>query len=185
MNPVIYLDMDGVCADFPSAAIASYGQEPGQVFALWKEKYAGKSRDYNVMDLHETDFWKAENFDENFWTNLDEYPWFKDLYNNLCTIAPVVFLSSPGNSPYALSGKLKWLQARFGENFQNYIFTSKKHLLARENTILIDDYEFYVNAFREAGGRAVLFPQIWGCNHHIEDKVDYTINEAKGLLSVS
>ena len=184
MEPVIYLDMDGVCTDFPRAAIKSAGRDPVKVFAAWERDYAGESEQYEVMGIRAADFWVATNYDEAFWVDMEEYPWFRELYDRLTAITRVCFLSSSGNSPSALSGKLKWLQARLGADFQNHIFTHQKHLLAREGAVLVDDYEFYVQAFRRAGGAAVLFPQIWGRNHRVQDKVGFTLGETRRLLGL-
>jgi 5'(3')-deoxyribonucleotidase len=183
MNNIIYLDMDGVCCDFPSAAIQAYGGNVHDVLAEWEQHHRGKSGNYEIMGMPDPEFWNTMNHqDEWFWRHLPEYPWFRTLYDGLQALAPVVFLSSAGPCPEALSGKLQWLQDRFGREFHDYVFTSNKQYLAHQGTILVDDYEVYVMAFRRAGGQAVLFPQMWGHNAHITERVSYTLHEVQQCL---
>ena len=73
MEPVIFLDMDGVCSDFPRAVIGKHGQDPDKVLAEWKREHQGKSHSYEVMGLKDTSFWNATNHrEESFWTDLEE-----------------------------------------------------------------------------------------------------------------
>ena len=175
--------MDGVCCDFPCAAIRAHGGHVPDVLAAWEREYSGKSANYEVMGLPDPEFWRAANHqDEQFWRQIPEYPWFRQLYDELQALASVVFCSSAGPCPGALSGKLSWLQDRFGAAFQAYVFTSQKAHLAQQGAILVDDYEVYVTAFRHAGGQAVLFPQLWGGNAHITKRVSYTVHEVQHCL---
>ena len=105
------------------------------------------------------------NYDSYFWRNLEEYPWFWNLYNQLKGFGDVIFCSKPAISPQSLKGKLEWLQDRFGKEFRDYVFTDKKFYLANPNTVLIDDDERQVDPFRSYGGKAILFPQLWNINY--------------------
>ena len=185
MENIIYLDMDGVCCDFPGAAIRAHGGDTDEVFAVLERDHIGKSKNYEIMGLPETKFWNAKNHrKEDFWQNIPEYPWFHELYTSLRGIAPVVFLSSAGPCPGALSGQLHWLQNRFGPEFNDYIFTTYKHHLARKGRVLVDDYEVFVEKFQHAGGRAVLFPQMWGRNYHITDRIEFTLRGVKRCMKM-
>ncbi len=184
MEKIIYLDMDGVCCDFPRAAIQALGGNVQNVLETWERGYCGKSENYKIMGRPETEFWNAMNHQaERFWRQIPEYPWFRELYDGLRALAPVVFLSSAGPCPGALSGKLHWLQDRFGPEFHDYVFTSQKPYLAQQGTVLVDDYEVYITAFQRAGGQAVLFPQMWGPNAHITNRVPYTVQEVQQCLN--
>ncbi len=72
---------------------------------------------------------------------------------------------------------------RFGGDFQGYVMTARKHLLAKPGTILIDDYEANVMAFQKDGGKAVLFPQIWNANHEITDRLDFALESVERLAN--
>jgi 5'(3')-deoxyribonucleotidase len=178
IEPIIYLDMDGVCTDFAAAGIRVNGYRPEEILVRWENNFKEEFFPYIVMGIDRDDYWQAIAAQgETFWYNLEAYPWFEKLYTSLCQIAPVIFLSSSTRTPSCLSGKLKWLQARFGPAFQDYIFTAHKQQLANPGALLIDDYEVNVNKFKQAGGNSILFPQIWNSNHHIDDKLAYTIKQ--------
>lgn len=172
--------MDGVCTDFPTSGILVNGRNPSKVYRAWEEHFRGVFYAYDVMGIEKDAFWEAvAAAGENLWTDLPEYEWFAELLQALRAIGDVTFLSSGTYAPWSLSGKLKWLQLRFGTDFQDYIFTASKHLLASPHSILIDDYEANVTRFQRHGGKAVLFPQIWNRNHGIVGKLGYTL-EAVG-----
>lgn len=180
-EPKIYLDMDGVCCDFVASAIKVHGLNHKEVMLTWAKSYPGEFYPYRVLDLPRDQFWeKIAEQSERFWIELEEYEWFQHLYETLTSMAKVVFLSSPTKSPASLSGKLHWLQARLGRDFREFILTPRKHLLAQEHTILIDDFDWHVNSFRHNGGEAVLFPQIWNENHDLkDDPAEFTVSKVK------
>jgi 5'(3')-deoxyribonucleotidase len=180
-EPIIYLDMDGVCCDFVGSAVKIHGLNRDEIMATWAADYPGEFYPYRVLDMPRDHFWeKVSEKSEEFWVELEEYEWFTHLYESLESMAKVVFLSSPTRSPFSLSGKLHWLQARFGREFREFILTPQKHLLAKPHAILIDDFDWNVNSFKEHGGGAVLFPQIWNENHLFkEEPAQYTIEQVK------
>jgi 5'(3')-deoxyribonucleotidase len=184
MKPTIYLDMDGVCTDFASAGIRANGRDPTQVLATWDQSFRGEFLPYKVMELDRDAYWEAiARQGESFWINLQEYEWYPKLVCSLLEMGEVVFLTSGIYEPRSLSGKLIWLQHRFGNDFQGYIFTAKKYLLANPWSILIDDYELNVTEFRQHGGQAVLFPQIWNSNCMINNKIEFTLKSVRQLVS--
>lgn len=183
MKPIIYLDMDGVCVDFTSAGIRANGKLPDVVLKRWEEEFPGEFYPNKALEVTMREFWKAiAVVGESFWIDLEEYEWYNQLLTELQARAKVIFLSTATYNPTCLSGKLKWLQKRFGEEFQDYIFTAHKYCLASSSTILIDDYYKNINEFRGSGGTAVLFPQIWNTNHHIEDKIKFTLEKVDEFL---
>jgi len=180
IEPVIYLDLDGVCADYVSAAIRTCGYQPEEIFELWKQEHQGDYRIHKVLGINRQTYWDTQSqAGESFWSGLESYHWFDDLYKSLGEIATVIFLSSASRAPECLSGKLKWLQARFGASFREYIFTGHKQQLAHRAAILVDDYDRNINKFRQAGGSGVLFPQIWNSNYPINDRLEFTLGQVK------
>ena len=181
-EPIIYLDMDGVCCDFIKSAVELHGFEHPAVMKEWEETHEGEFYPpESIFKTTKQSFWQnITNEGERFWTGLPEFPWFQEMFDELNNLGQVYFLSSPTLSPFSLSGKLHWLQARFGRRYREFIFTPQKHLLAAENTILIDDFEWNVDSFTEHGGSAVLFPQIWNRNYpHKDDPSSFTIESVK------
>ena len=130
----------------------------------------------------------------SFWAEIEEYQWFTSLYKMLQNkegVKEIVFLTSPSYDPSSACGKLFWLKSRFGRDFTNYVLTSRKELLASPNVVLIDDLVANVNAFRKAGGHAILFPMVWNVTKLIDIPEDRVIfveaklyeMEKKGLLN--
>jgi hypothetical protein len=158
MIPVIYLDMDGVCCDFVSAALKVHGSplKPEDI-TKWNME--------EVMGITLDEFWAPiETAGPPFWRGLKEYPWFEELYRICrCYAKEVVFLSSPDRSPAAAMGKMQWLMDRFGPCFRDYILTPRKDLVSSPFGLLIDDSEKYCQMWAKdgEGGPFVLVPQPW------------------------
>jgi len=181
-EPIIFLDMDGVCCDFIKAAVELHGFDHADVMRQWEKTHMGEFYPpESIFKTTKQDFWRAVTAaGEQFWTDLEEYDWFEEMFEELKGLGKLYILSSPTMSPFSLSGKLHWLQARFGMRYREFIFTPQKHLLAHEYTILIDDFEWNVDSFIEHGGEAVLFPQIWNRNHeHRHDPAEYTLRQVR------
>jgi 5'(3')-deoxyribonucleotidase len=154
-NPVIYLDLDGVCCDFSGPASRLCGASDTFVPRRWAF--------YEDIFVSEAEFWATvDKAGWQFWADLPEFPWFKPMYRALKKQGKVIFLTTPSQNPKSAYGKLVWLKRRFGKGFGDFIITSHKELLARgPRTILVDDSTSNVEKFRQAGGKAFLFPQPW------------------------
>jgi hypothetical protein len=160
-NKIIFLDMDGVCADFVSGAARAHGKDLASitwprgcydiasVFGVSNREFAGK------IKIHRSPFW----------SDLDPYPWLDEMLLDLGGLGRIVFVSSLG--PFgaaAASGKLLWLRTYVGrEAARDAIFVTAdlRHRLAGQDAILIDDNELTVREFIRAGGYGVVFPQPW------------------------
>ena len=183
MNDVItreiYLDLDGVCVDLFGAAVAAHGFDPQTVLKEWASRYRGEFYPYRVLHMEKDPFWdRITQLGESFWAELEPFPWFEDLYDGLRQHGNVVFCSSSNREPTCLSGKLRWLQERFGSKFQDYIFTYHKDRLAHSNAFLVDDYDVNIDRFRTRGGNGILFPQIWNSNHSVStNPVEYVLEK--------
>lgn len=171
MLPLVLLDLDGVCADFVSAALELHRSplkhDDIKQWAMEKQ-----------MGLPLEKFWALiEAKGVPFWRGLKEYPWFSELYE-ICqrNAEAVYFLSSPDRSPAAAMGKMQWLMDRFGGSFRNYILTPNKRLI--RGGVLIDDSLKQCTAFANGNassyahdlcsGRYVLFPQPWNTSGPID-----------------
>jgi 5'(3')-deoxyribonucleotidase len=153
-EPHIFLDMDGVLANFLKAACFRHNRPyaPKEIVKFDIASHWGISAD---------DFW-APLCGQEFWENLEPYEWADDLYKGLKEIAPVTILTAPSRDPGCIPGKFAWLDRHLGVKSYDVIPTGKKHLLARhKRCILIDDSEAKTSKFREYGGSAIAFPQHW------------------------
>jgi len=167
----ILLDMDGVIANFVKGAAEVFNTTYEELLdelkpEEWTIEFAlermGKIKAENITLA----FWeRIEQEGEKFWSELPMFPEAKELYEFLFTLTDnVFFCTSPSYKSTCVAGKLKWLQKHFGGNTcRNYVFTpaENKMLLANKYTILIDDSDKNIKAFKQAGGVGILYPRKW------------------------
>ena len=158
----VYLDMDGVLANFVSAALEIHNAPKDMKvteYSLW-----------NLLGIEERVFWRA--IDKYvFWGFLPPYPWYKDLYLALTNMVKHVYIvTDPRSGCCCHDAKTVWLDKWLDIDKNNIIFTKHKYLLANEKTVLIDDNVSNCKAFVSAGGKALIFPQEWNCA--ATDKID-------------
>jgi len=149
------LDMDGVIVDFIGGVGRLFDADLSNITEWLRPEDLG---------LTTSEFWNAiDDKGMGFWEDLDELPWTQELID-LLGKDNFVISTSPSFSPESVYGKVRWLKRRFGYNFKNYMIGEHKHLMAKSGLVLIDDYESNVEKFREAGGDAIMFPQLWNYN---------------------
>jgi hypothetical protein len=115
--PVIYLDMDGVCADFLSSAARLHGHDPREFVQRWPKGKFFPAKEELPVSRH------ADPRDrdplmgpinrlggERFWTEMEPTPWFKELYRGLNRIGRVEILTAPSEDPFSRTGKIIWIQ---------------------------------------------------------------------------
>lgn len=158
---IIYLDMDGVVSDAHGAFLKAMGRE--DLIADYHVAHAGVFDVNKAAGKSAAEMWRdVARGGRALWSKMRELPWARDIYDRLRKVGDVVFLTSPSQDPESLAGKLEWLQ-RFTrkKDFTDYIMTARKDLLAGPGRVLVDDRLENVEAFRKAGGKAVLFPASW------------------------
>ena len=169
-----YIDMDGVLADFFKSALlvnhvdcSAINYPKGQYNI---EKWLGVKTEY---------FWeRIDDHGEGFWSGLDLCEGALELWEIVQPLNPII-LTSPSMQPHCVSGKLKWLQSTFGNQFRDYIFCPAQHKLhlAKEHCLLVDDRETNVRDFYAVGGQAYLWP-------HIGNNSAATINDALSDIKI-
>lgn len=164
-KPHLYLDMDGVQADF---------------FGRWAE--LEKVMHYkHITDPEEAIMRLANSGPESV------YKFFKDLeplQGGLKIIAwlrknniPFTVLSAPlrMQGPASIKGKKEWLDMYNPGSSNDAIFTSAKYKYATSDgkpNVLVDDFGKYLDAWRNAGGIAI---------KHEDNNVDHTIKELEKI----
>lgn len=178
LPPITYLDMDGVCAAWTEA-----------VFDLYGQKCPEGAMPYDIHDtlgVKEDDMWARINaLGVDWWAALPPYPWFRDLFSALHAIGPrVVFLTSPCTEGHSAAGKVRWIRKHVAPDYRDYVITSKKYLLARPGTVLVDDSEDKLADFAMHGGNAVVFPRQWntGGTVHADMIVDQVVREVRAAF---
>jgi 5'(3')-deoxyribonucleotidase/ribosomal protein L37E len=154
---IILLDLDGVMTQF-SEGVAKLFNIPTEVMIEnWPGGWFAIEEAIGISTDEMWEMIKAEG--ERFWANLEETPWARELYEKCQELAPVFFLTAPSRDPYSLAGKMQWIYKFTGDNgFGNCMLGRPKFLCANTRTILIDDADHNVNAFRASGGRSILLP---------------------------
>ena len=147
---VVYVDMDGVLADFEGALMDRFGfdfnsTEKGKPIS--KGKVWGKIKHYN--DTVEPWFYSLPQMK-------DAKQLWKFLTDNF---ANVEILSASGSTPKDAPGqKRAWIGDNFGYDIKCNIVggANEKAAFASENTILIDDRSRAIDPFVAAGGIGIL-----------------------------
>ena len=148
-KPHLYLDMDGVQADF---------------FGAWAKKLdvdswrAINDKEKEINMLAQSSPEEVYDFFRNLKplsSGLQLVSWLKE--NNI----PFTVLSAPLRGHYAeasVQAKKDWLDQYKPGTSSNAIFTQNKHKYAITNdtkNVLVDDYGKYLNAWDQAGGIAI------------------------------
>ncbi len=179
---VFMLDMDGVCCDWVTAALKTVGKE--NLMGNWKPGVRNLEEMTGIPSL---ELWgQIDAQGSEWWRNLEEFPWFKELYSLLQDYGDVVFCTSPSWDSNSLKGKIDWLHDRFGRSFRDYILTNHKYYVAKSNTVLVDDNDKQCHNFKSHGGNTILFPQLWNslaCHKFsLDNRIAYVQKEIGELL---
>ncbi len=156
-NGIIYLDLDGVICNMIGGVAKLFNRNYTELIRSWTP---GVYQIENILGISRNEFYSALEGNEDFWSNLEPFPYMMDLYEHCLKIAPTFLLTKPTLDPASLSGKLKWIHKHFGNNFDNYIMTRYKFHCAAKDRVLVDDYDKNIVEFREKNGNGILFPTI-------------------------
>ena len=147
-SPIIFCDMDGVLADFKTAAVKVNGMS----IQKWMNIPSSQQK------------WERIKNTSNFWQNLPWMPGGQALWRFLTKFDPHILSAYVEETydPNCIPGKTAWLR-------KNTRITdkSKIHLVRRrekknfakyggQKNILIDDYEKNVREFINAGGMGIV-----------------------------
>ena len=169
MRPVCYLDMDGVIADFVTSALYLHG-------LISKVKAHEVGWDFWTQHgISHEDFWKDMGYE--FWRDIPLTEEFHKLVPALLDLfGPdhIVIVSSPCQTPGCVEGKREWIRKWVPALKNDTFFGKSKHKLAGGRKILVDDHTPNVDAFRRAGGKAVLVPRPW--NERKDEAMGFACN---------
>lgn len=166
-----FVDMDGVLVDFVGGALQRVGRE----FPDWPPGEFNMSK---VLGMASHRFWERLN-GADFWSGLSPTPECHPLMAHLESTFgswDICILSSPTRDPQCLAGKVMWLEKHLPDYRRRFLLGPEKRFCAGPDNLLIDDADHKVDAFRNAGGCAILFPRPWNRLHAIDDPLDYVID---------
>ena len=161
MIKTIYLDMDGVLADFDKHFENLYGISP--------KGYEAKHG--------QIAFWRTIYKTPRYFEDIPINPKVYDIINMCKALTlDVCILSSPSstNQPLCMLGKRKWIDKHLGVDFPA-IFEKHKEKYAEPTALLVDDYDKQINNFTNAGGRAFKYDM----NKH-EEFEDFMLQLSEG-----
>lgn len=175
--------MDGCITDFVKGSLASlnikeYSIPPGETEI---NKWPG-------VNISKTKFWKAiDATKEDFWVNLEKYPWTDELVEMCEKMGDLFILTSPSRNPHCLSGKMMWVQRYYERLQRKIVMTPAKYLCAAPGRILIDDTEDKINKFNDYGGDGILFPQPYNknWNNFTDSKLNITEYIQNKIISIN
>ena len=157
-KPHLYLDMDGVQADFFGAWAKWYSNKTGKQITSYRDIGDAEAQLASIMELTN----QGPEFVEKFFANLEPLQGFATVMNWIQkNDIPYSVLSAPlrGNNAASIAGKKSWL-ARHNPGAQQEIFTGRKESYAinkqtKQPNVLIDDHGKYIDRWTARGGIAI------------------------------
>lgn len=160
----IYLDMDGVIADFVKAIHKAHGRP----YCYEDPSARGCFEIETIWGTSANDFWKTDTYE--FWNSVEPTPEAEGIVRLVewaVGSENVAVLTSPSNGSGCVPGKKDWMRRYFPQFHGRMIFTSAdaKRFLAASDRLLVDDRDKNVKGFRDDGGRSILLPRHWNSLH--------------------
>lgn len=133
-RPTIFVDMDGVLADFDSGYEQRFGKRPSKM-------------DDNVD-------WGLVRRTEGFYRDLPPMPDIYELWSYLKPLNPIILTGVPSSVAEAPANKRQWVDRMFGEDQPMITCLSKNKSLhiRQRGDVIIDDWEKYRHVWIERGG---------------------------------
>lgn len=184
MIKTVYLDIDGVMVDFLGGLHKALGV-PYDVrnYPYEKGKWNMLTDIKGFDDIPATFEQCNDCCDIHFWHRLE---WMFDGRDILRVILDkyhinqIYLLTTPMPNVCSSTGKTLWIRDNLPVYSKRTIITqASKSLLARPDTLLIDDKDENIDEFIEAGGRGLLVPRSWNRAHFCADR---TVEVVKTFL---
>lgn len=135
----LFLDLDGVFADFNKGVKAITGKEPSSL-PSWR-------------------LWSSINKKEDFWISLEPFEYASSFIDSLKKYNPIILTGLPSSKKDLVSEqKRKWVEEHLGEYEVITCASKDKHLFMKNKwDVLVDDNLKNCNNWEVNGGVAVLF----------------------------
>lgn len=179
MIKTVFLDMDGILVNFRKGIRDVFGKPYDYPTLSPKWKFWDDWPDVSFAMVNAA-------CTTEFWTDLE---WMHDGHSILGAIwevfsaGQVYLLTTPMPNLESAFGKMIWVHDHLPMYLKRTIITqAPKHLLARPDTLLIDDKDENVDGFREAGGKAHLICRPWNRGHLNADKTVQMLQEFLGRI---
>jgi len=166
---IVFLDVDGVLANWNAGVFEKLGMH--YAYDKWPFAKGRDGWDWNKeIGKNFTEISDLCDFD--LWANLPWMPDGKEIYGVVRDIfgeASIRLLTAPMPNVDSASGKMEWVYRNLPQLKRKVIITTApKDVFAQvPDSILVDDSSTNVDAWRDAGGKAVLVPRWWNDDHHL------------------
>jgi hypothetical protein len=150
----VYLDLDGVLYSWTGGVCKLFNINPTDYLSIITQ-YGGLE---DMLGKQEIDK-RINEAGQGFWANLDPLPWANKLYHSLCDKVGkdnVYFCTSHGSYASAPNGKITAVMRDFGASPKKVILIKDKYLLAKPQTILIDDFSENLDKFDDINDESVI-----------------------------
>lgn len=164
---IVYLDCDGVFADFVTGILAAMDY-PYDGIDKWPW-----GRVFDIFPLIGTNWTEASKLcDAAFWADL---PWMPDGKDILAEVwkrfrpNETMLLTKPMDHDDSYTGKAQWVTKHIPELRRRVVPThiAKSEFAFNFNCLLIDDSQVNIEQFICAGGAGILVPRPWNQNDDI------------------
>lgn len=154
----VILDMDGVLTNFYKGVCDAFGKSSelkGKIsYDFWNSWDDKTTRD-QINAICNKDFWRNLEWH-------DEGKEILEILESAYGAENIELVTRPMDHAGSWNGKKLWIM----DNMIDYrdrltVTTRSRSVYAASDVLLIDDWESNVNAFREAGGQAILIPRPW------------------------
>jgi ribosomal protein S18 acetylase RimI-like enzyme len=151
--PHLYLDMDGVQADFFTQWAKWHSEKTGQKVSSYRDIGDAEAQLASIIDMTN----QGPEFVEKFFATLSPLNGFSPILNWIKkNNIPYSILSAPlrGNHKASIAGKKAWL-SKHNPNAKEEIFTGTKEKYAMaggQPNVLIDDHGKYITRWQSNGG---------------------------------
>jgi len=138
---MIYVDLDGVLADFDARATLLFGKHPRQA-----EREDGSEW-----------FWQTIAKEHYFYLTLPRMADASLLWDGVLFFEPkpIILTGVPSSMPWAADHKKAWCADQFPGTQVITCFSRDKAKYCKPRDILIDDWEKYKDLWEQAGGRFI------------------------------
>jgi 5'(3')-deoxyribonucleotidase len=155
MYPSVFLDVDGVLADFLSAAVKLHRLPISHdAIKVWNFHHAFGMTDGDLFGP----------MDESFWSSLGKYPEADEVIRQVETAfgrERIALCTVPCKTWGCSTGKMRWIEKHFPNYAGRTLLVEGKDFLSGPGKVLIDDAEHQISCWRNRDGFGILVPRPW------------------------
>lgn len=153
--PNVYLDLDGVMADFDAHFPALFGVDH--------------------KSMLDDDMWSTINGHPSYFRDMPPCPGAKEFYRSIEWLTPIILTACPkSNYPHVARQKREWVREHLSTTCQVLPVmggSSKPLFMQSPGDILIDDFERNTKAWQLEGGFAILHKDFKTTTKALEDEI--------------